>query len=248
MILSEKARLRKDRTGTVINTTSILQEKAIIKARSLAVVHVENSSGLSIRVMPTVPLKDIVAKLKQMKGFDDVEFHHLYDKTFMKPDGGILYIADDKEQHFPIAIAEVKNQGTNDLRLLEGKARQAQGNAIERLGKNVIGFRAWLLEETIFPFIAFGYGCDFGVGSSILDRVTTIANFQRLNTFAVQNVGPDSRFQRGCFYFRLEEWSVEEMAEHLISVMEYSINYYRKKYPDTRFELSRKTAIHNEIK
>lgn len=55
----------------------------------------------------------------------------------------------------------MKNQGTNDRRAREGLPRQAKGNAIERLGKNVIGLRAALMRESIFPFVCFGYGCDF---------------------------------------------------------------------------------------
>jgi hypothetical protein len=48
---------------------------------------------------------------------------------------------------------------------------------IERLGKNVIGFRTAMLKEDIMPFVCFGYGCDFEEQSSILDRVVTIAMF-----------------------------------------------------------------------
>ena len=48
----------------------------------------------------------------------------------------------------------------------EGKTSKALSqvllyrNAIERLGKNVIGFRTALLNEAIFPFVCFGDGCD----------------------------------------------------------------------------------------
>ena len=55
-----------------------------------------------------------------------------------------MYIVTKDEQKYPILITEMKNQGTNDLRLKEGKKKQAKGNAIERLGKNVIGFRTAL--------------------------------------------------------------------------------------------------------
>ena len=51
---------------------------------------------------------------------------------------------------FPVLISEVKNQGTNDQRRREGLPRQARGNAIERLGKDVIGLRAALMRESIF--------------------------------------------------------------------------------------------------
>ncbi|MCQ3807647.1 MAG: hypothetical protein KTV16_10300 [Acidimicrobiia bacterium] len=53
---------------------------------------------------------------------------------------------------------------------MEGKPKQAKGNAIERLGKNVIGFRTAMMNEAIVPFVCFGSGCDFADDSSILDR------------------------------------------------------------------------------
>ena len=71
----------------------------------------------------------------------------------MTPDGGITFIVDKYNRYFPILIFEVKNQGTNDLRLQEGKTKQAQGNVVEKLGKNVIGFRTYMLDESIFPFV-----------------------------------------------------------------------------------------------
>jgi type II restriction enzyme len=82
----------------------------------------------------------------------------------------------------------MKNRGTNDLRLKEDKKKQAKGNAIERLGKNVIGLRAALLNEAIFPFICFGDGCDFAKDSSVLDKVITISMFGKLNIIRVHSV------------------------------------------------------------
>ena len=116
---------------------------------------------------------------------------------------------------------------------LEGKKRQAQGNAIERLGKNVIGFRAALLTESIFPFICFGDGCDFDESSSIPDRVRTIAMFGNLNTVYLHNNGP---FNRGTFFFRPTVWSREEMYQHCLDIAERSILYYLSKYGKTHFQ------------
>ena len=86
-----------------------------------------------------------------------------------------------KGELYPILITEVKNQGTNALRIKEGLKEQARGNAIERLGKNVIGLRTALSSESIFPFVCFGFGCDFSSLFSILDSVVTIAMFGMLN-------------------------------------------------------------------
>ena len=136
---------------------------------------------------------------------------------------------------FPVLISEVKNQGTNDQRRREGLPRQARGNAIERLGKNVIGLRTALMRESIFPFVCFGYGCDFEEDSSILDRVTTIAMFGSLNKTYLHNAGTDGRFNRGSFYFRPEQWRVAEMAAIMKDIAERSVLYYFSKYGERHF-------------
>jgi type II restriction enzyme len=100
-----------------------------------------------------------------------------------------LYRMDNANTKYPILVAEVKNQGTNDMRLKEGKPKQAKGIAIERLGKNVIGFGTALLKESIFPFICFGDGCDFAQDPSIIERVVTINMLGILNQIRVQNEG-----------------------------------------------------------
>ena len=131
-------------------------------------------------------------------------------------------------------IAEVKNQGTNDLRAEEGLPKQAKGNAIERLGKNLIGLRTALMRESIFPFVCFGYGCDFEANSSILDRVTTMAMFGQLNKTYLHNE-EGGKFNRGSFYFRPKQWTVQEMQEVMKDIAERSVLYYFSKYREDHF-------------
>lgn len=170
-----------------------------------------------------------------MRGqFPDVDFQYLHERSSMRPDGGILSIVRGDGAELPILIAEKKNQGTNRLRMSEGKATQARGNAIERLGKNVIGFRAALLPESIFPFVCFGDGCDFADESSILDRVVTIAMFGKLNHEYLHNQGGE-RFNRGTFYFREPEWTEPEMRKRCYSIAEKSVYYYYSKYGEAAF-------------
>lgn len=169
--------------------------------------------------------------------FTKVDFHHHFDTSHLRPDGGVLFIVDAQENHFPILISEVKNQGTNDLRQQEGLSKQAKGNAIERLGKNVIGLRTAMLTEMIFPFVCFGYGCDFASTSSILDRVTTIAMFGELNKTHLHEQGPTGQFRRGSFYFREAAWSVDEMASIMFDIALRSILYYFSKYREDAFIL-----------
>jgi len=179
-------------------------------------------------------LKDIVAELRST--YPDIEFHYHFDTSSIRPDGGILFIKGQPEDSlsYPILIAEVKNQGTNDLRAKEGLPKQARGNAIERLGKNLIGLRTALMRESIFPFVCFGYGCDFEPESSILDRVTTMAMFGKLNKTYLHNE-PGNKFNRGSFYFRPEQWTVEEMHTIMLDIARRSVLYYFSKYKEGHF-------------
>ena len=110
------------------------------------------------------------------------------------------------------------------------------GNAIERLGKNVIGFRTAMITEGIFPFICFGDGGDFADDSSIRDRVTTIAMFGHLNRIHLHVDGlPKARFDRGSFFFRNAAWTPEEMMVPMLRIARGAVYYYFSKYGDDRF-------------
>ncbi len=234
--MARKAQLRKLRTNTVINATSKQQETAVIKALHLVVDKLQDEFGTRISLVHEKQwhLSRIVAELRHT--YPDVDFHYHFENTNIRPDGGILYIEGKPGDQltYPILISEVKNQGTNDSRVREGLPRQARGNAIERLGKNLIGLRTALMRESIFPFVCFGYGCDFEDVSSILDRVSTMAMFGQLNTTYLHSQG-DGRFNRGSFYFRENEWSVEEMFEVMQDIAVRSILYYFSKYREDHF-------------
>jgi len=233
--MSKKDQLRKQRTGTIINATSAKQESDLYRAMNQVVESVIDKFGsnLNIRHMKQWMLKDIVFELR--KTYPDTDFYHYSEASSIRPDGGILYLQRTEDDFiYPILIAEVKNQGTNDLRAKEGLQRQARGNAIERLGKNLIGLRVALKRESIFPFVCFGYGCDFEPKSSILDRVSTMAMFGRLN---FTHLYDDERgiFDRGSFYFREQAWTILEMVEIMQDIAFRSVLYYRSKYGDAGF-------------
>lgn len=175
--MARKQQLREQRAGTVINVTSKKQESDIIKALEEVVEHLTRKFERKISLAHEKQwyLKDIVAELR--RAYPDTVFHCYFDTSSIRPDGGILHIRGKPEDSsiYPVLISEVKNQGTNDLRAKEGLPKQSRGNAIERLGKNLIGLRTALMRESIFPFVCFGYGCDFEADSSILDRVSTMA-------------------------------------------------------------------------
>ena len=232
--MARKADLRRLRTGTVINTTSKKQESDLGMALQRVVDRLEIDFEVKLYHETQWKLRDIVEELRS--AFPDIEFDCKFPNTAMRPDGGVLSLRDQEERLRPILITEVKNQGTSDLRKAEGKNPQARGNAIERLGKNVIGFRTAMLTEQIVPFICFGYGCDFAEDSPILDRVTTIAMFGPLNRINVVNQGESGMFNRGSFFFRENRWTVDEMAELMFEVASRSVHYYFARYGSNMFQ------------
>jgi len=143
--MARKEQLRGQRTGTVINLISKNQEKDIIKALIIVLGQLEQKFGaeISFHHQKQWLLKTIVEELAEY--YSEMEFHYHFDTSSIRPDGGILFLqSKEKDDPFtyPILISEVKNQGTNDIRLKEGLAKQAKGNAIERLGKNLIGLES----------------------------------------------------------------------------------------------------------
>lgn len=237
--MARKHQLREQRAGTVINVTSKKQESDLIRALRQVIEHLGDKFGKQISLAHDKQwyLKDIVAELRRT--YPDTEFHYHFDTSSIRPDGGILHIRGIPGDTFmyPVLIAEAKNQGTNVLRAQEGLPKQAKGNAIERLGKNLIGLRAALMRESIFPFVCFGYGCDFESDSSILDRVSTMAMFGKLNkTYLYTEEG--GKFNRGSFYFRPAQWSVDEMVKIMNDIAERSVLYYFSKYRQDHFQKS----------
>lgn len=91
------------------------------------------------------------------------------------------------------------------------------------------------MHKATFPFVCFGCGCDFDSNSSILDRVATIAMFGKLNKTYLHNTGEGGKLNRGSFYFRDPQWSVEEMRAIMYDIAERSIFYYFSRYGKDAF-------------
>lgn len=147
------------------------------------------------------------------------------------PDGGVLFLKEKAiERRRPLLFAEIKRQGTNDARQQEGKRKQATGNAIERLGKNLIGIRAMMNQERITPFVCFGWGCDFApCEKTVLAKVSMMNEFYPLNhTYVFKRDGDAecNRFAPVSMYFREEAWSVDEMFQIMKEIAETALRYY----------------------
>ena len=226
--MSHKNELREQRIGMIINDKSEKREGKIARANLIVSDTIRNEFKVNLKHSDNICLHNIIDILKTK--YPNVEFHIRYEKSSMRPDGGVFSLVDGQKKEHVVLITEMKNQGTNDLRAKEGKKKQAQGNAIERLGKNVIGFRMLLINEDIFPFVCFGDGCDFTPDSPILDRVSTISMFAPLNKIHVHKEGSNKKFDRGSFFFREKPSSPGEMSDIMLKISRISIEYYFNKY------------------
>lgn len=233
--MAKREQLRQVRAGQIINASSKKMESVLLLALNSVIEKLISTHNISIEWEQSIKLSSIVADLKEY--YPEVNFHYHFDTSSLKPDGGITYLVDKANNRYPILIAEAKRQGTNDQREAEGLPKQAKGNAIERLGKNLIGFRTWFSQESIFPFVVFGEGVDFAPDSSILDRVTTMAMFAPLNSLEVRNPNWHGQSPRGSFYFREQTWATSEIEPILLSIAENSIEYYIEKHGAKSFQL-----------
>ncbi len=176
----------------------------------------------------SIKISDMVAFLKR-RG-ERTEFYALEDRAIV-PDGGIIYLVDDvKHIRYPLVIAEVKHQGTNNERLKEGKRKQATGNAIERLGKNLTAIKTYMHYENITPFVCFGHGCDFAPDSkTVLNKVWCLNEFYDINKTYVNKRDNDKEhggFAPVSMYFREPEWTEDEMFNIMKEIAEYAFRYW----------------------
>jgi type II restriction enzyme len=207
------------------NNGALKGENEMNQAMKLVIKHLKSIYPYEFSHESSITLSKIIEEsLPEYKNFLYCES----TSSRAQPDGGIIYLHIGNYK-FPILMAENKLQGTIDKLAKQGKKQIAQGNAIERLGKNVLLFQTYLriLGHNIFPFVCFGNGYDFKEGSTIRDRVIAINMLGKLNEINVHNV---YELQRGSYFFRYEEWTCKEMLDTFKKITEISIQYYLKKY------------------
>jgi len=181
---------------------------------------------LTFEQVKTLHLVDIISTLSsQFPGLVG-HFATVIEGSFIRPDGGFIYAKNKEGERKLILVAEVKRQGTNEKRAKEGLPPQARGNAIERLGKNLIGIRAIFKKENIIPFVCFGSGDDFKADVTIRDRVVTMNDFFPLNKIFVKK--EYLPFEPVSMFFRHADWSPAQMLAILKIIAEESIKYYFK--------------------
>ena len=153
------------------------------------------------------------------------------EKGHINPDGSsLLCLFNGKWK--PILFSEHKHQGTNDQREMEGKPKQAMGNAVERAGKNLSFVRSYMSDEDITPYIVFGDGCDFEEGKSIRGRIFAMNDGGELNKIyvGVWKANNGRIFRPVSMFFRKKEWLEPEMRDLLMEIAKQSLSYYFQKY------------------
>ncbi len=216
------------------NVKSKIDDKNIYEAMQMVIKYLKKRFekqliGYEIVFNKNIQIEYMIELIKTHK--IRLEFDYSFEDRRIEPDGGILFL-EKKSVNFkkPILISEVKRQGTNKQRLKEGKNRQATGNAIERLGKNLTGIKAMMNHEKITPFICFGWGCDFSVSEkTVLSKVFMLNEFYPLNKTYVFKKDGDANynfFSPVSMYFREEKWTVDEMYEIMKEIAETALRYY----------------------
>lgn len=220
------------------NTESSKDDKEIYAAMGDCIEYlnkrfVDDLDGYQLNFKKAISFDEMISVIKAKELRSD--FDTTFKKREIKPDGGIIWLEkiDNSEPPRIVLISEVKKQGTNKAREKEGLKKQSQGNAIERLGKNLIGIKAMMNHERITPFVCFGWGCDFVEGYTkddyVMSKVSMLNEFYRLNKVYVQKRDGDSNanhFAPVSMFFREERWTQEEMFKILKEVGEDSIRYY----------------------
>ena len=159
------------------------------------------------------------------------DFQADFNDRTIQPDGGIIVLRHKHPDDIPdriILISEIKRQGTNNDREREGKPRQAFGNAIERLGKNLIGIKAMFNHEKITPFVVFGWGCDF-IEPYIRSKMCMLNEFYSLNKIYVKKRDGDTHhnyYSPITISLKETAWTADEMFEILKEVSETSLRHY----------------------
>lgn len=98
-------------------------------------------------------------------------------KASIKPDGGLIEVKDKSGNYRILLVSESKHQG-NDVKKITAGIKQGKnkdsdlmvaGNAIERVHKNVLEFRNYMMDELHFPYVVFLHGSNFATSTFYVD-------------------------------------------------------------------------------
>lgn len=214
----------------------------------------EEFPNFEFQLRATLSKKQINDKLKS---FDPRLGQALFvDNASIRPDGGITEVKDRHGKWRVVLVGESKHQG-NDIEkiakgILQGKLKNqdfmAAGNAIERMHKNVLELRNFMLDEKHFPYVVFLQGSNFATesiavtrpdgrvvevihnsgGLNRIDRVTASNLSREINRNYCENIvvsagGIDHMCQTASLFCQATPWVAGEMAKIMLDVARTSL-------------------------
>lgn len=215
----------------------------------------EEFPDLEFRQRTSLSKKEINEKLS---GFDGRLGQALFvESASIRPDGGITEVLDRHGNWRIVLVGESKHQG-NDVEkisagVLQGKNKDqdfmAAGNAIERMHKNVLEIRNYMLDEKHFPYVVFLQGSNFATESfdvtrpdgrvvhvvhdsgllNRIDRVTASSLSREINKNYCENIivragDFEHRLHVASLYCKAAPWKAGEMAEVMLDVAKTALN------------------------
>ncbi|WP_126175017.1 EcoRI family type II restriction endonuclease [Tsuneonella rigui] len=209
----------------------------------------EQFPDLEFRQRTSLSKKEINEKLRS---FDPRLGQALFvESASIKPDGAITEVRDRNGKWRVILVGESKHQGNDVEMILAGKLQgknkdqdfMAAGNAIERMHKNVLELRNFMLDEKHFPYVVFLQGSNFAIetfevcrpdgrmvkvvhNSGLLnriDRVTASSLSREINQNYCENITVkagsfEHMFQIASLFCKHTPWQAVEMAKVMLDV------------------------------
>lgn len=195
---------------------------------------------------------------EKLRSFDDRLGQTLFvESASIRPDGGITEVLDRHGNWRIVLVGESKHQG-NDVEkilggIMQGKNKDqdfmAAGNAIERMHKNVLELRNFMMDERHFPYVVFLQGSNFAIESfevirpdgrvvkvthnsgllNRIDRVTASSMAREINQNYCENITIragqiEHMCQIASLYCKHEPWKAGEMAVVMLEVAKTSLS------------------------
>jgi type II restriction enzyme len=214
----------------------------------------EEFPSLEFRQRVSITKREINDKLQS---FDKRLGQALFVKSAsIRPDGGVTEVLDKNGRWRIILVGESKHQG-NDVEnilagVLQGKKKDqdfmAAGNAIERMHKNVLEIRNYMMDERYFPYVVFLQGSNFAIESfeltrpdgrivkvehdsgmlNRIDRVTASSFSQEINHNYCENIivkagDHHHMLQTVSLFCKHNPWKAGEMAALMLDVAKTSL-------------------------
>jgi type II restriction enzyme len=214
----------------------------------------EEFPNLEFQLRTSLSKKEINAKLRS---YDERLGQALFvESASIRPDGGIVEVKDRHGKWRVVLVGESKHQG-NDVEkiiagVLQGKNKDqdfmAAGNAIERMHKNVLELRNFMLDEKHFPYVVFLQGSNFATESfdvtrpdgrvvrivhdsgllNRIDRLTASSLSREINQNYCENIVVkaghfEHMFQIASLYCKAHPWEAKEMADRMLDVAKTSL-------------------------